>query len=156
MNSHSYSGGVKPGPLFGQSEVGASDYDWSHSKLRGRLRNNRMAPGWDFDITRLDEAYGWTSMIVWACVWIVPFWVLLGERPKKTPWIVGPVAAIVMLGLWLERNLLIWPSVIKDEPLAWLGPIQLGIAVGFAGAFALVFLVYSRVFPSLAVSVKDS
>ena len=38
-------------PLFGQSEVGASDYDWSHSKLRGRLRNNRMPPGWEFDIT---------------------------------------------------------------------------------------------------------
>jgi hypothetical protein len=38
-------------PLFGQSEVGASDFDWDHSKLRGRLRNNRMPPGWEFDIT---------------------------------------------------------------------------------------------------------
>ncbi|MBT7016614.1 MAG: hypothetical protein HN965_10120, partial [Anaerolineae bacterium] len=37
--------------MFGQSEVGASDYEWSHSKLRGRLRNNRMPPGWEFDIT---------------------------------------------------------------------------------------------------------
>ena len=38
-------------PLLGQSEVGATDYDWSHSKLRSRLRNNRMAPGIEFDIT---------------------------------------------------------------------------------------------------------
>ncbi len=38
-------------PLLGQSEVGADDYDWAHSKLRARLRNNRMAPGWEFDIT---------------------------------------------------------------------------------------------------------
>ena len=38
-------------PLFGQSEVGATDFDWDHAKLRGRLRNNRMPPGWDFDIT---------------------------------------------------------------------------------------------------------
>ncbi|MCP4791126.1 MAG: hypothetical protein GY881_12910 [Gammaproteobacteria bacterium] len=38
-------------PLFGESEVGASDYDWSHSKLKSRLRNNRMPPGIEFDIT---------------------------------------------------------------------------------------------------------
>ncbi len=38
-------------PILGQSEVGAADYDWDHSKLRARLRNNRMAPGIEFDIT---------------------------------------------------------------------------------------------------------
>jgi len=38
-------------PLFGQSEIGATDFDWDHAKLRGRLRNNRMPPGWEFDIT---------------------------------------------------------------------------------------------------------
>ena len=38
-------------PILGQSEFGATDYDWAHSKLRGRLRNNRMPPGWEFDIT---------------------------------------------------------------------------------------------------------
>ena len=38
-------------PILGQSEVGATDFDWSHSKLRARLRNNRMAPGVEFDIT---------------------------------------------------------------------------------------------------------
>ena len=38
-------------PILGQSEVGANDYDWAHSKLCARLRNNRMAPGFPFDIT---------------------------------------------------------------------------------------------------------
>ena len=38
-------------PILGQSEVGATDYDWEHAKLRERLRNNRMPPGWEFDIT---------------------------------------------------------------------------------------------------------
>jgi len=37
--------------ILGASEVGATDFDWDHSKLRGRLRNNRMPPGWEFDIT---------------------------------------------------------------------------------------------------------
>ncbi len=42
-------------PLFGQSEVGATDFDWSHSKMRSRLRNNRMPPGWEFDITETNR-----------------------------------------------------------------------------------------------------
>ena len=106
---------------------------------------------WDFQWARLKDGWGWISMIVWTCCWIFPFWILLGQKPKKTVWIAGPVAGFVVLGYWLERNLLIWPSVIKGEQLAWLGPIQIGVLLGFVGAFSLVFLIYSRVFPSLAV-----
>ncbi len=60
MDLTSYEGMMKGGdvlsdppgvPLFGQSKVGATDYNWDHSKLRGRLRNNRMPPGVEFDIT---------------------------------------------------------------------------------------------------------
>lgn len=60
MDLSSYAGLMKGGdvlsqppgvPLFGQSGVGKSDYDWSHSKMKERLRNNRMPPGVEFDIT---------------------------------------------------------------------------------------------------------
>ncbi len=37
--------------ILGESVAGAGDFDWSHSKLRERLRNNRMPPGWEFDPT---------------------------------------------------------------------------------------------------------
>jgi hypothetical protein len=37
--------------LLGESEPGATDYNWSESGLRRRLRNNRMAPGFPFDPT---------------------------------------------------------------------------------------------------------
>ena len=40
--------------------------------------------------------------------------------------------------------------------LAWLGWIQIGVLLGFVGAFSLVFLIYSRVFPSLAVAERRS
>ncbi len=46
-------------PIFGQSEVGATDYDWDHSKMRSRLRNNRMAPGIEFDITEENRDGPW-------------------------------------------------------------------------------------------------
>ena len=110
---------------------------------------------WDFEWARLQTGYGWVSMTVWACTWLIPFWVLLGQRPKKTPWIAGPVAGALLFGLWLERNLLIWPSVIKGDMLSWFGLIQVGVALGFLGIFMLVVLFYSRVFPTVAVSIKD-
>jgi hypothetical protein len=110
---------------------------------------------WDFEWARLQTGYGWVSMTVWACVWLIPFWVLLGQRPKKTPWIAGPVSAALLFGLWLERNLLVWPSVIKGDMLSWFGLIQAGIALGFLGIFLLVVLYYSRVFPTVAVAIKD-
>ena len=37
--------------LLGQSKVGATDYNWGHSKMKQRLRDNRMPPGVEFDIT---------------------------------------------------------------------------------------------------------
>ncbi|RIL02206.1 MAG: hypothetical protein DCC71_16685 [Proteobacteria bacterium] len=108
---------------------------------------------WDlgFFWERLREPYSKVTLLVWACCWIIPFWVLLGQRPKRTPAILGGVAAIVLFGFWLERNVLVWPSLEPADSFSWLGPIQIGIAAGFLGAFALVYLLYTRVFPSLAV-----
>ncbi len=61
MDLSSYEGMMKgadvneqpPGvPLFGQSMgTGMKDFDWGHSKMKERLRNNRMPPGIEFDIT---------------------------------------------------------------------------------------------------------
>jgi hypothetical protein len=73
---------------------------------------------WDFEWARLTKGYGWVSMVVWACCWLIPFWVLLGQKPKVTKWIVGPVAFTVLFGVWLERNLLVWPSVVKGDMTA--------------------------------------
>lgn len=64
MDLSSYEGIMKGGdvltkppgvPLLGQSVFGATNYDWGHSKLRARLRNNRMPPGWPEDLTEVNR-----------------------------------------------------------------------------------------------------
>ena len=62
---------------------------------------------------------------------------------------------ISFLGVWLERNLLVWPSVIKDDSTSYLGVYQILIALGFFGAYGLVFLFYTRVFPTIAIEKSD-
>ena len=117
--------------------------------IQARLGSQFMQDTWYFALSRLEEPYVRLSLSAWVAIWVIPFWVLLGQRPKRTPAILGPVAAIVVVGFWLERNALIWPSLVPDDGFAWLGGIQLGIAAGFFGAFALVYLVFTRVFPTL-------
>ncbi len=122
--------------------------------LKARLGSQFLQDSWDFALYRLNEPYAKLTMAVWAFNWIIPFWVLLGARPKRTPGILGPVAALLLLGLWLERNILVWPSLIPGDGWAWLGLLQVGIAAGFLGGFVLVYLVYTRTFDTLGVPVS--
>ena len=93
--------------------------------------------------------------MTWFACWWVPFFVLLGQAPKRTPQILGTVAAVVLVGFWLERNMLVWPSLVPDDGSAWFGPIQIGVALGFLGAFVLVQIVFHRIFPTLPLPSED-
>ncbi len=64
MDLTSYEGIMKGGdvlshppgvPLFGQDNHASKTYDWGHSKMRARLRNNRMPPGWPEDLTEVNR-----------------------------------------------------------------------------------------------------
>jgi Ni/Fe-hydrogenase subunit HybB-like protein len=117
--------------------------------LRARLGSQFLQDTWFFVLSRLNEPYVNLSLAAWAGCWVIPFVLLMGQRPKRSPWMLGTVSALVLLGFWFERNALVWPSLVPGQGWAWLGPIQIGIAAGFSGAFALVYLVFSRVFPAL-------
>jgi hypothetical protein len=124
--------------------------------IEARLGPQFLMDSWDFVWERLNAPYAKLTLSVWACCWIIPFWTLLGQRPKRTGGILATISAIVAVGFWLERNVLIWPSLEPSAPWSWLGPIQIGIALGFLGAFAMVFLLYTRVFPGLPVPADRS
>ena len=120
----------------------------------GELFLNQTFGNWDLFWERLSEPYAKLTLTAWFGCWVIPFWVLLGQRPKRTPAILGSVAFVMLLGFWLERNVLVWPSLVPDNTFAFAGFVQFGIAAGFLGAFALVYLIYARVFPGLAVPTE--
>ena len=77
----------------------------------------------------------WSPLSV-ACVvliWLIPFTVLMSVRTKKTPMILGTVSLLGLVGMWLERYVLVIPSLSLDAiPF---GPAQFLISIGFLGAF---------------------
>jgi hypothetical protein len=122
--------------------------------LQARLGTEFLQSTWYFTgwwDRVLGEPWVPVTLFAWICIWVVPFWFLLGRRPKKTAWFLALVATVSAFGFWLERNVLVWPSLAPGDTWAFLGWIQVGIALGFLGAFALTFLVFTRVFPALAV-----
>jgi hypothetical protein len=120
-----------------------------------RLGSQFLQDTWTFQSVRLEEPYVKLSLAAWIGCWWVPFWVLLGQVPKQTPKILGSVAAVLLLGFWLERNALVWPSLLPENDTQWRQPLAIGIALGFLGAFAAVQLVFTRVFPTLPLPSRD-
>jgi hypothetical protein len=124
--------------------------------FQARLGPQFLQDSWKvIDWELLDLPYVKLSLAAWVGCWVTPFWVLLGQRPKRTPVILGGVATISLLGFWLERNALVWPSLVPENGAAWAGPIQIGIALGFLGAFVLNFLIFSRIFPTLPLPKRS-
>jgi hypothetical protein len=124
--------------------------------FQARLGPQFLQDSWKLiDWKLLDLPYVKLSLVAWVGCWVTPFWVLLGERPKRTPLILGGVALASLLGFWLERNALVWPSLVPGDDRIWAGPVQIGIALGFLGAFVLNFLIFTRVFPTLPLPKRS-
>lgn len=92
-----------------------------------------------FLIVRLHAA-PWQS-VSWAVLvfnFLLPFPLLLLQWVKRTPRALAGVGAVVVSGMWLERYILVVPSVWHEAslPLGWL---ELGVMGGFAALFALSF-----------------
>ncbi|MEE9282304.1 MAG: hypothetical protein V3V67_19245 [Myxococcota bacterium] len=111
-----------------------------------------MAGFWE-RISASSAPYAKLTLSAWFLVWVIPFWVLLGAGPKKAPAILGTVAAGSVLGFWIERYVLVTPSlvspakVLAGDPVTPFSVIELGIGLGFLGLFFLCFFGFARVFP---------
>jgi hypothetical protein len=83
----------------------------------------RAAPPW--------SGYAWTTLLL---AFAVPFAALLGRAPKRKPLVLAAVCLSILIGLWLERSLMVAPALSKTSPLGW---IEVSITLGYLGVFVL-------------------
>lgn len=103
-------------------------------------------------IRRFGEPFGAVSAAVVILVFVLPFLGLLTRAPKMVPQVLVFFASVILIGHWLERFLLIYPSLWESTNLP-LGLPEIGIGLGFAGLFIgsyLWFLSRVPVLPSPA------
>ena len=97
-----------------------------------------------------------TIGIVMVClVFVIPFWGLMGVKPKQTPAILGSFAVISLVGLWLDRWIFVVPSVVQRATRAPLGWTELLVTAGFAGVWALCHAWFASTFPIISPRLLD-
>ncbi|MGH9813698.1 MAG: hypothetical protein ACRD4T_11240, partial [Candidatus Acidiferrales bacterium] len=81
--------------------------------------------------------------------------VILISRPVKThPRGLAVAAAIVLAGMWLDKYLLIVPSIWHEHE-APLGLLELAVTAGFASLMLLSYWAFSRRFPLVHYSPSE-
>jgi hypothetical protein len=88
------------------------------------------------------------SILVGAMVFLIPFWGLIWVKSKVTVFTFTLFLLISFLGVWLERNLLVQPSLTEHAPQ--IGVPEIGISLGFLGLFLLAYGLFARTFPMVS------
>jgi hypothetical protein len=97
----------------------------------------------EFVIHRFVVPFRIIAQLVGVLLFVIPFFGLLSVPSKRTPILFGTFATISLLGLWLERYLIVYPSLwigTETLPLSWQEPALLLLFAGLYLASISFFL----------------
>jgi hypothetical protein len=97
------------------------------------------------------EPWATLSKVVVSMCFLLPFSMLLSRGIKKIPSAYLMVLGVIAIGIWLERFLVVQPSVWTHEGIP-LGPIEIGMTLGLLGALVLVYTRFMSQVPPVPVS----
>jgi hypothetical protein len=80
---------------------------------------------------------------------VIPFWGFLFVAAKKSPLVLGLFATVSLGSLWLERYLLVTPSV-TELAGPTVGLPEAAPLLAFLGCFLLVYGIFARTFPMVS------
>lgn len=125
--------------------------------FHGMLFYSQYLPIWygnlpeetEFIIVRSHE--GWWPVVSWAFLLaslLLPFCILLSRAVKEHPRSLLGVSVLVLTGMWLDRFVLVVPSLWRgpEIPFGWL---EAAITAGFAALLLLCYWAFSRFVPLL-------
>jgi hypothetical protein len=95
---------------------------------------------------RLAQPWLTLSLVFFACIFVLPFVLLLSQKVKMAPAYLASVAVLILLGLWLDRFIGVVPSIWNAGglPLGW---VELLVTLGFLGLFGVSYAAYVSTVP---------
>ena len=91
---------------------------------------------------------------VFIGLFLIPFWGLLFVAAKRSPFLLGLFAAVSVVALWLERYLLVLPSVTAEH-----GPVfglpELAPTLMLAGLFLACYALFARRYPMVSPRLAE-
>jgi hypothetical protein len=104
-----------------------------------------------FLIPRVQEPYLGLSLLVFFSLFVLPFAGLLGATAKKTPAFLAGFAILVLFGLWVERYMLIYPTLYPDVDALVLGLPEVGVGLFMLGLLLASVAWFGTRFPMLQI-----
>jgi hypothetical protein len=101
----------------------------------------------------LGGPWGPVAVVVLLACFALPFTALLSREVKRRPSRLLAVALVAALGLWLERYLLVVPSLWRGDGLP-MGLPELAITAAFLAAFTLSLAAFLDALPRLAAATS--
>lgn len=96
---------------------------------------------------RFAAPFNGLARLVFLLLFVMPFFGLLGVAPKRRPEILSMFAGVSLLGLWLERFLLVYPSFYAGADRLPLGWLEIGVAPLFGGLLLFALTAFATRFP---------
>ncbi len=96
----------------------------------------------------------WWAMIF--CGSVLPFSLIVRRWQTSIP-IMFAVSLLLNAGMWLERWMIVTPTLAEDHypwlwnPSQWPGPVQWGIVAGSFGFFGLMLMIFFKLVPSVSM-----
>uniref|UniRef100_A0A832I2D6 Molybdopterin oxidoreductase n=1 Tax=Eiseniibacteriota bacterium TaxID=2212470 RepID=A0A832I2D6_UNCEI len=82
---------------------------------------------------RFEEPWRALSFTVFGMVFLIPYLGLMNKTTKSSPFWMMCFSLVILAGVWLERHVLVMPSVHPER--VWLGLPEAGVMLGFLGVF---------------------
>ena len=99
---------------------------------------------------RFEAPWRTLAFTVFTFVFLLPFIGLMNMATKKSPFWLALFSLIVLSGMWMERHILVMPSL---EPAhVWVGLPEIGITVGFVGLFGFAVQRFLAKYPVVKVA----
>jgi len=100
-------------------------------------------------IHRAEAPWSGLTVLTLVLCFVVPFAGLIGRKAKMTPWILRLFATVILTGLWLERYLMVVPSIHDGDPTITVFEPAIGLL--FLGLFLWSVRWFLTTFPAVQV-----
>ncbi|HEY6195073.1 MAG TPA: hypothetical protein VI504_08530 [Candidatus Eisenbacteria bacterium] len=99
---------------------------------------------------RFEDPWRPWAFAAFGLVFVIPFLGMLNKTSKTNPALLFMFTCIVLSGLWIERHVLVMPSL--EPSHVWIGLPEVLVTAGFVGLFGLAVQRFLAKYPCVKVS----
>ncbi len=99
---------------------------------------------------RFEQPWRPLAFAVFTCIFLIPFLGLMNMYTKRSPFWLAVFSLIILLGVWMERHILVMPSLNPD--VRWVGWPEVGVTLGFLGLFGWTVQGFLARYPAVKVA----